>query len=131
MQDSGVDEVAMPFRLWYYGARLVAPILFAAVFFGAIFPKPWIVQFVFNPALYVLIALCCIGGVMGILMAFGRLRMRCPFCARYGLVGGNKTDGLWLKCNDCGFVHGAGLLKMRFVRDRENQNDEASRNAAE
>ena len=84
----------MSFRLWYYAARVLAPVLSGAVLFGAIFPKSRIVQFVVNPALYVLIALCCIGGVMGIFLAFRRLRMRCPFCGRYGRVGGNGVHPL-------------------------------------
>jgi hypothetical protein len=119
----------MPFRLWYYSVRVLAPILFFAVALGLVLPRPWIVRFVFNPALYAIIALGSAGGIMGLLMVFGRLRMLCPFCGRYGVVFGTNTRGLWLECNDCGVIHGTGFLKLRLARRQDYQEHEADDDA--
>lgn len=107
----------MPFRLWYYLVQVVFPLLFVTVFLGMALPDSVVTGAVYRPALIGLIVLGVVGGLLGIALAAGRLRMRCPFCGRYGAVGGSKSAGLWLDCNGCGLVHGAGPLRMWLVRD--------------
>jgi len=106
----------MPFRFWFYLAKIGGFTLFAVV--AATFCAPsdsalGLVRFV---ALCILIPLCLVGTFLGILMACHRLRMLCPFCGRSGYVGGNKRDGMWMVCDSCGFIHGAGPLRLKIVR---------------
>ena len=116
----------MPFRVWYYLAKVAGPILLGAVGFGLALPRNPVATVIYRPALFCLIALCLTGALLGGALAFGRLRMRCPFCGRYGLVGGNKEDGLWLYCDDCGCVHGAGIFGLRLVREQLDNDQPAS-----
>ena len=107
----------MPFRLWFYLAKLGGFILFAIIFATFFAPSdslPGRVRFI---AMCVLVPLCLIGAFMGILMALGRLRMLCPFCGESGRVGGSKRNGMWMECGSCGLVHGSGPFRLRIVRE--------------
>jgi hypothetical protein len=108
----------MPFRLWFYLVKIVAPLLFGVLFLTWALPRNPLGEVFYRVALYSLIALGVTGALMGLLLVLGWLRMRCPFCGRYGPVGGSKEDGLWLDCTRCGLVHGAGLFRLRLVREK-------------
>ncbi len=98
----------MPFKSWYYICKLGAPVLMGILcltFFSKSGPWAGIGQLV----IITLLSLAAIGFIMGILMVAGRLQMRCPFCAQPGPAGGNKRDGLWMKCPSCGLIRGRGL----------------------
>ena len=107
----------MPFRLWFYLAKVGGFILFAIIFATFFAPAGSLLEDVRFIALCILVPLCLTGALMGILMAFGRLRMLCPFCGKSGRVGGSKRDGMWMECESCGFVHGSGPLRLKIVRE--------------
>jgi hypothetical protein len=112
----------MPFRLWYYLAKVGGFILFAIVAATFSAPSDTVLGRVRFLALCVFIPLCLVGAFLGVLMACHRLRMLCPFCGRSGYVGGNKRDGMWMVCDSCGFIHGSGLLRLRIVREELHDN---------
>jgi hypothetical protein len=107
----------MPFRLWFYLTKL-GGILFVIIFVTFFAPNESLLGRARFVAMCILVPLCLIGAVMGILMAIGRLRMRCPFCGKTGQVGGSKRDGLWMECESCDFVHGSGPLRLKIVREK-------------
>ena len=107
----------MPFRLWFYLAKVGGFILFAIIFATFFTPSDGLIGRARFIAMCILVPLCLMGAFMGILMAFGRLRMLCPFCGKSGRVGGSKRDGMWLVCESCGFVHGSGPLRLKIVRE--------------
>ena len=108
----------MPFRLWFYLGKLGGPILFAILFATFSAPRDSLAGLARFIALCILVSLGLIGTFMGVLMAFDRLRMLCPFCGNSGPAGGNKRDGMWMECASCGFVHGSGPLGLKIVRAR-------------
>lgn len=116
----------MPFRLWFYLAKVGGVILFAIVFatyFAAGDSMLGRVRFV---AICILIPLCLSGAVIGILAALGKLRMLCPFCGKRGPVGGDKQHGMWMECETCGFVHSSGPLGLKIVREEISDDDDAA-----
>jgi len=108
----------MPFRLWYYLARVGGVALFAIVAATLATPSDSVLGRVRFVALCALIALGFVGAVLGVLLACRRLRMLCPFCGRSGYVGGSKRDGMWMVCESCGLIHGSGLLGLKIVREK-------------
>ena len=115
----------MPFRLWFYLAKVGVFILFAVIFATFSASSESVMGRVRFIALCILVSLGLIGAFMGILMAFGRLRMLCPFCGKSGRVGGSKREGMWMVCETCGFVHSSGPLGLKIVRE-EIDDDAAS-----
>ena len=107
----------MPFRLWHILGKFFAPILFAAVTAGILFDRTPGLARVWSVAVALLVVLGVTGAAMGVLMALGRLRMRCPFCGTSGPAGANKQDGMWMTCERCGYIHTAGPAGWRIVRD--------------
>ena len=107
----------MPFRLWFYLTKVRGFILFSIIFATFSAPGDIVAERVRFIAMCILVPLCLVGAFMGILMAFDRLRMLCPFCGKSGPVGGNKRDGMWMECETCGFVHGSGPLGLKIVRE--------------
>lgn len=116
----------MPFRVWYFLGNVAGPILLGAVILGMVLPSNPVTTVIYRPALVCLIVLCLAGAFLGILMAFGRLRMRCPFCGRHGFVRGSQEDGVWLQCDHCGCVHGTGLFGLRLIREPSDDDQPAS-----
>ena len=114
----------MPFRLWFYLAKVGGFFLFAIIFATFFAPSDSLLGRARFVAMCILVPLCLIGAFMGILMVFGRLRMLCPFCGKSGRVGGSKRDGMWMECESCGFIHGSGPLRLKIVRE-ENEDDAA------
>jgi len=107
----------MPFRIWFYLTKVGGPILFGIIFATFFSESDSLLGRVNFVAKCVLVSLCLIGAFMGILMVVGRLRMGCPFCGKSGSVGGNKRDGMWMKCDSCGFVRGSGPFGLTIVRE--------------
>lgn len=108
----------MPFRLWFYLAKVGGGVLFVVVALSFFLPSDGMFDRIRFATLCLLIPLCLVGAYLGILMSFGRLRMKCPFCGKSGSVGGSKARGLWMECDSCGFIHGSGPLRLRIVREK-------------
>ena len=106
----------MPFRLWLYLAKVGGFILFAFVFATSSASADSALGRLRLGAMCILIPLCFIGAFMAILMAFGKLKMLCPFCGRSGRIRGGRRRGIWLECESCGIVRGSGLLGLKIVR---------------
>lgn len=118
----------MPFRLWLYLTKAACFILMPVAFATFFAREESLLGHVQSIAMGILFVLGLIGAFMGILFAFGKLRMSCPFCGKSGRVGANKQDGLWMECRSCGFVHGSGALGLTIVceelGDEESDDDE-------
>jgi hypothetical protein len=115
----------MPFRLWFYLAQVGAPIVFATIFFTFSAPKDSFAGHIRVVAICIFILLGVTGMILGGLMVAGRLRMCCPFCSKPGSTGFNKSDGMWMECESCGFVHGDGLLRLKIVKGEiEEESDD-------
>lgn len=113
----------MPFRLWFYLAHLVGPILFAIIFFTFAAAEDSFSGRVRQVAMYIFVLLGITGVVLGLLFAIGRLRMRCPFCSKLGRIGVRKSDGLCMECETCGTVHGSGPLRLFLTKEKIEQDD--------
>ena len=112
-----LHDAPMPFRVWFYLAKIGGGVLFAIVALALLFSSDGVFGGFGLVALCLLVLLCLVGAYLGILMSFGRLRMSCPFCGKSGRVGGSKAKGMWMECDSCGFIHGSGLLRMKIVRE--------------
>jgi hypothetical protein len=113
----------MPFRIWFYLAQVGGPILFAVIFFTFSAPKDSLLGHIRVLAFCLLVPLAIMGAVMGLIFALGKLRMRCPFCGKPGRIGVSKSDGMWMECETCGFVHGSGPLRLKIIKE-EIEKDE-------
>jgi predicted RNA-binding Zn-ribbon protein involved in translation (DUF1610 family) len=107
----------MPFRLWFYLAKIGGGVLLAIVALSFFFSSDGVFGRIRFIALCLLIPLCLVGVYLGILMSFGRLRMSCPFCGKPGRAGGSKAQGMWMECDSCGFIHGSGPFRLKIVRE--------------
>jgi hypothetical protein len=107
----------MPYRLWHILGKLFVPVLFAGIMAGILLNRHPGAELACFVASVLLGIMGLTGGVMGVLMLIGRLRMRCPFCGESGPAGGNKRDGIWMTCERCGYIHTAGPAGLRIVRD--------------
>ena len=106
----------MSFRFWAYLSKGGFAVLFVAAALGFIvWPSNPVWRVMRVAALGGLILLCCIGGVLGLLMTVGRLRMGCPLCGAKGVVGVDERGPL-LACDACGTVRTAGVLGLKFVK---------------
>jgi hypothetical protein len=114
----------MPFRLWFYLVKVGGFTLFAIVFATLFAPANSALTRVRFVAICLMVPLCVVGSLMGILMAFDKLRMLCPFCGKSGRAGGNKRRGMWMECATCGFVHGGGPLGLKIVREKITDDDD-------
>lgn len=110
-------DTGMPFRLWLYLAKVGGFILLAFVFATFLAPSDSALGHAHFVAACIFILLGVVGAVMGILMAFGKLRMLCPFCSKSGRVGGSKRDGIWMECESCGFIRCSGPLGLKIVKE--------------
>src|SRR5262245_60361959 len=113
----------MPFRAWYYYCKLGVPVLFGTLALLFVLASlqldlpdimSAVLAMIFLVALWTLIGSGLLGGVMGLLLVFGVLRMTCPFCGAWSQVRGNSRDGMWLLCKRCGFVHGSGIWGLKL-----------------
>ncbi len=116
----------MPFRLWFYLAKVGGFILIAFIFATFFAPRDSALGHARLVAMCILIPLCLVGAVMGIMMAFGKLRMLCPFCGKSGRVGGSKQQGMWMVCETCGFIHSGGPLGLKIVREEISEDDDVA-----
>jgi len=116
----------MPFRLWFYLAKVGGFILFATIAATFFSPDDSLLGQLRSIALWIFIPLCLVGASMGVLFALGKLRMLCPFCGKSGPVGGNKQDGMWMECETCGLVHSGGPLGLKIIREEIAEDEESA-----
>ena len=108
----------MPFRLWFYLAKLALPSCLAVGLLLYVFEGGAITEWYGRIAFTFLMALALVGAVMGGLLAFDKLQLRCPYCGKSGRAGGNREEGLWMDCESCGFIRGSGPFRMKIGRDK-------------
>lgn len=108
----------MSFRFWVYFVKISAVVLGPIVLCHIFFRPGGVFQIIGVIALGLFLALSIVGGFMGILLACGRLRMRCPFCGRSGLVQSSEDDKFSMRCDACGLIRCTGVLGLRIVRER-------------
>jgi hypothetical protein len=114
---SVVAIFSMPFRFWLYLAKVGGFILVAMMLPAFFVPKNSILGAVGSVATCILILLGVTGAVMGGFLAFGKLKMLCPFCGKSGRVGASQSGGLGLVCETCGIVRTSGFLGLQFVKE--------------
>ncbi|HVT83435.1 MAG TPA: hypothetical protein VHM90_22530 [Phycisphaerae bacterium] len=107
----------MPFRLWHYIGKLALPALALPCVAFFFWPNNRAVVLIGASSFIALLALGLVGGVMGVLMAAGKLRMRCPFCGRSGPAWGSKREGMRMECPDCGVIRAAGRFNLQLARE--------------
>lgn len=104
------------FRFWFYLSKLTFPAIFA-IFILDRFVLPQDLHVYTNAVFLGLMVLFAVATVpMGILMALGKLKLRCPFCGQGGPVYGNKEEGCCLDCENCGTIRSTGPLGLRLTR---------------
>lgn len=108
----------MPYRPWLYAVNLLSIPLFACLLIGMVI-RGKAGTIILTVTVPVLLLLCATGGVLGVLMTMGKLRMRCPFCATLGTAWVNKSEGLRMKCPRCGLIWSGGRLRLQVFRERE------------
>ena len=108
----------MPFRLWHYACKLLTLPLFGGFFLGMLIIRTTAGAAIFVASLAILLTLGLVGAAMGVLMAMGRLRMRCPFCGQPGPVWGRKSEGICMDCPTCGLIWTGGRFGLRIFRER-------------
>jgi hypothetical protein len=108
-------SLGMSFRVWHYLGRIGVPVLLVMSMMAIMAPSGSVLWGIGAGAFVVLLALGLVGGVMGVFLGRGKLRMRCPFCGDKGTVGG-APGGLALDCPACGLVYETGFLKLRLAR---------------
>ena len=109
----------MKFSFWYYICKIggiLFPLCFLA-FLGENYP---ILEIIGKCFIVIFVILGLVGAVMGIFMTMGKLKMRCPFCKGSGIVDGNKQNGLYMECENCGLIHGVGFLKIKLIQEKIN-----------
>jgi hypothetical protein len=109
--------MTMPFRLWFYLAKVGGGVLIATLFLSFLIPDKNVAEWVSFLVLCLLVPLCLIGAFMGILLALGKLRMACPFCGKSGPAGGNGRDGMYMVCESCGLIRSGGPLYLTIIRE--------------
>lgn len=109
----------MPFGLWFYSAKVGGGALFAVLLAASLCESNPAWNLVRTISLGLLVLLGLAGGVLGVLMALDRLRMRCPFCTKSGPAGGSAAEGVWMDCPDCGHIRSSGRLKLKLIREFE------------
>lgn len=107
----------MSFRFFIYFGKISVAILFSIVLGTFFFRPKGVMASVGTAAHVVFFILGVIGAVMGILLACGKLRMRCPFCGRSGPILADRSLGLAMRCEECELVRCSGLLGLRIVRE--------------
>jgi hypothetical protein len=107
----------MPFRLWFYLTKIGGLVFAVLVVLAVVLGDSRTLETVISAMVLIVVPLGLTGAVMGVLMVCGKLRMKCPFCGRSGPAGGSKADAMWMECETCGFIHGAGPLGLKIVRE--------------
>ncbi|GMV83686.1 MAG: hypothetical protein AMXMBFR7_48700 [Planctomycetota bacterium] len=115
----------MPFGLWFYAAKVGGGALLAVLLVTSLCESNPAWNLVRTIALSLLIPLGLTGGLLGVLMALGRLRMRCPFCAKSGPAGGSADEGMSMDCPDCGHIRSSGWMKLKLIREFENESPDS------
>jgi hypothetical protein len=107
----------MLFRLCFYSAAIVWPLLYVGCLVGALYAskEPFSVPLA-SASLGGLLLFFFIGRAAAFLL--GRTGLSCPFCGHHGHVGGWHNPGLWIECPTCGIVRGEGPLGLKIVREK-------------
>jgi hypothetical protein len=108
------------FRVWFSAAKGVTllmplPLALFLVPLGNAGDRS-IATGIARAAFTLLVAAAAVGASLCLLMFFGEVRMRCPFCKGYGTLGGDKPRGPFLDCDKCGIIHAPGFLGWKLVK---------------
>jgi hypothetical protein len=103
------------FRIWHIICRVAMPVLIVISIPMFLAPNQIFFRGLAIASCCVLFAWGLMGGVMGIFLSRGTLRMACPFCGQRGAVT-HVPGGLALACGTCGLVYETGFMKLRLVR---------------
>jgi hypothetical protein len=121
----------MRFSWWFYTAKysvFLFPVACTSLFHSA---KSVVAQYIFIGSLGIIFITGFLGAVLGGMMILWNVKMRCPFCDRYGYVGGNKRQGMFMHCDDCGYVHGSGFMGLKLVCEELDEENEGELSAEE
>ncbi|MBN2711120.1 MAG: hypothetical protein JXR97_01605 [Planctomycetes bacterium] len=110
----------MRFSFWFYLCKSVT-VLFIVFFCLLIFlAEGFWKNLLIDIALSIILTVCFIGMVMAFVMLFRPLKMKCPFCNEYGEVGGDKAEGIYMICDNCGKIKGTGFFKTKLSCTNED-----------
>jgi hypothetical protein len=106
----------MPFR-WLQFFRVVWPIPFSLAALNFLHVRYELARTIGRGSLIVLVALGMAGALLAIASLFTGMRIRCPFCRRWG-AGAIEKKGLpWMECESCGTIRCTGLLGLRIAKE--------------
>lgn len=106
----------MSFSYFFYGYKY-SSLLFVLTQLGWIFQKKLpVLAYIGHYAVIVTIFLGLAGVITGFFYVFVGIKLKCPFCNRYGRLGHDRMYGTSLECDQCGIVYGSGFLRLRLVR---------------
>lgn len=117
----------MRFTFWYYSGKC-GSILSASALVALLlsYVNPFF-DTVFWAAIGAFAVLVLPTAAVRVLLARGRLKMKCPFCGDPGRLGDGKGKGTsTMECDRCGLVHGSGFWGLRLVAepsDRSGRGD--------
>jgi hypothetical protein len=116
-----VREASM-FRVWSCVVRFAwLPFLFIfALFFPAV--RQRVPDAVSLGIICATVSLGLLGAVLGVLMALGRIRWRCPCCGCKAPVYARRFEGMWMECK-CGSIRCGGLLGLTVRNESLQKND--------
>jgi len=100
---------------WLYACKLGLLCLVLAGVFTIFKDETW-GAIAFAAAFGIILTLAVTGGLMGVLMLFGRLRMRCPDCGEPGPVGCDRKT-IWIDCRRCGRLAANVFRDFRFHKE--------------
>src|SRR5262245_27668154 len=99
----GKVHCIMPFRRFQV-FRLLWPIPFALATLNFVHVRYEPAHSIGRSALVVLVAFGAAGALLAFVFLFTGIRIRCPFCRRWG-AGAVERRGLpWMECESCGTI---------------------------
>jgi hypothetical protein len=118
-------HATMRFSWWFYFTKfslLCFIILMPAIVLST---KAPIFSYVAMFALCIIVLAGASGAILGAIMILRNVKMKCPFCDKYGYISGNKQQGMHMFCDDCGYIHQSGALGLKPVcEELEDESDE-------
>lgn len=121
------------FRAWVIACNAAIPIFAVIVILRVIPFHNRILSWAAWIAMAILICLGVAGAILGLLMCFGRLRMRCPFCGGIGIpdagVQGSRPH-VCMDCPKCGRIETSGRFFWRIRKAAPAASTPTSRQAA-
>jgi len=104
----------MPLRCFQV-LRLITPIPFALA--ALYFAPHETARAIGAKALVGVVALGVAGALLGLVFLFTGVRLRCPFCRRWGPGAVERNGRPWMECATCGTIRCAGFLGLKIVRE--------------